>query len=113
MSRYPNASWEVRQMLTRIEADHPELVGEYLNHIGANELLIPVPREDDARKYRVWELWDDLDAGTQYWYKTDTPADKAGYISAMTRKMRFDAEEPPVPGAKTKSKAKSNDNGNS
>lgn len=113
MSRYPNADWKTRDMLLRIEADHPEFVGEYLNFIGANELPIPTTLPHNERKYRTWELWEDIDDGksTKYWYATDVPADRTGYIDAMTRKHRFGSEEPPLPYEPVKSKKKaSNDN---
>lgn len=107
MSRYPDADWQTRQMLLRIEADHPDMVAAYLNHVGLTELPLPNLKPGDVRKYQTWELWDDLEFGKQYWYRTDVPADKSGYVSAMTRRHRFDAEEPVLPNAK---KAKRNDN---
>lgn len=112
MSRYPDTDWKTRQMLMRIETEYPTLTAEYLNHIGANELPIPVQKPDNDRKYLVWELWHDREFDTESWYRTDTSADMTGYMDSMTRKHRFDATEPPVPGAK-KSKAKSNDNADS
>lgn len=97
MVRYANANPATRQMLISIEADHASAAQSYLEHFGLSELPIPIRSDYDERQYRTWQLQPVFVDGklTKYDYvKSHVPADKGGYIQAMTGMERFDQERP-------------------
>lgn len=83
-------------MLSRIEATSPGLVQGYFDRFGIDELPIPRKVEGNDRKYEFWRLETDIGLDQPGWsyQRTEAPADKGGYIHALTCNGVFAAERP-------------------
>lgn len=97
MARYKDVHPLIRQMLINIEAETPSAAQAYLDHFGLTELPVPLKTDNDERQFRTWQLQPirvgEGIIGYDY-VKSHVPADKGGYIQAMTGLERFDAERP-------------------
>lgn len=97
MSRYEGATREMATMLINMEAHNPTTVNTYLEHFGLTELPIPLLADNDSRQYRTWQLQPVFEeqgvVGYDY-VKSHVPADRGGYLQALSNLERFDAEQP-------------------
>lgn len=97
-SYHTKTDYQTAQMLVNIEAQNREVVQAYYERFGIDELPVPLPKEGNDRQYRVWVLEPIIVEGEGvqgYAYRhSHVPADKGGYIQALTQLASFDAVRP-------------------
>lgn len=97
MTRYEGVNREVAAMLIKIEANEPDTANRYMERFGLTELPVPFLAENDSRQYRTWQLQpirvEEGIVGYDY-VKSHVPADRGGYIQALSNFERFDIERP-------------------